>query len=96
MLFRKRADSTGFDTRLRALTKAIVVELVDDPDAVQIDTTLGSGIVVVEVSTGREGAGQIIGKNGRNAEAIRTLLRGVAAKHRLHCDFNVIAPLRRD
>ena len=63
-----------------AVTEYIVRELVDDPDAVRVDTTDGRRGLTLEVSVGPGDMGRVIGRRGRMANAIRTVVRAAAAK----------------
>lgn len=70
--------------RLRALLASITKEMVDRPDGVHVTTSLsdGGGTVVLTVRTADGEVGKVIGKQGRNAQALRVLLEAVAAKYR--------------
>ncbi|MGB0680168.1 MAG: KH domain-containing protein [Polyangiales bacterium] len=63
---------------LRYLAKC----LVDDPEAVQVQGEDEDGTLVFELSVADDDLGKIIGKDGRTARAIRTLLVASAAKTR--------------
>ena len=58
----------------------IAKSLVDRPEAVHVNTVRGSQISVLELSVAKEDLGKIIGKKGRTAGAMRTLLNALAAK----------------
>ena len=61
------------------LVEALVVPLVDDPDAVEITSTdTEEGALLVEISVADEDAGKVIGRQGRG----RTLLRFLALKQK--------------
>lgn len=69
---------------MQELTREIVKELVDDPDGVDVQQTISAGgdTVVLTVRTADGDMGKVIGKQGRNAQALRTLLEAIAAKYK--------------
>ena len=55
--------------------------LVDDPDAVRVESfEEDDGSIVLELSVGDEDYGQVIGRGGRTANALRTVLKAAAVK----------------
>jgi uncharacterized protein len=64
----------------------IVTSLVDDPDAVRIDPIEQRDRVRLEVRVGPEDMGRVIGKRGRVANAIRTVVRAAAVRDDVHVD----------
>jgi uncharacterized protein len=55
--------------------------LVDDPGAVHVESfDEDDGSIVLELSVGEEDYGQIIGRGGRTANALRTVLKAAAVK----------------
>jgi uncharacterized protein len=60
----------------------IVKSLVDNPEEVQINQIEGSQTTVLELRVAKEDMGKIIGKQGRMANAIRTLLNAASGKTR--------------
>ena len=67
---------------MKALIEFIARSLVDAPDQVQVTEVEGEQTSVLELSVAREDLGKVIGKQGRTARAIRTLLGAVSAKAR--------------
>jgi predicted RNA-binding protein YlqC (UPF0109 family) len=65
---------------MRELIEYIAKSLADDPSQVRVDEIEGSTSVVLELHVAQEDMGRIIGKKGRVANAMRTLVRVVAAK----------------
>jgi len=66
---------------MKDLVEHIAKSLVDDPAAVEVTETMaGSSAIILELRVAPEDMGRIIGKSGRVANAIRALLRVVAAK----------------
>ncbi len=64
----------------------LVTSLVDDPDAVRIDPIEQRGRVRLEVRVGPEDMGRVIGKRGRVANAIRTVVRAAAVRDGVDVD----------
>jgi hypothetical protein len=58
----------------------IVRSLVDDPDEVEINVVEGEKSTIFELKVAQTDIGKVIGKNGRIAKAIRTLLNAAIAK----------------
>jgi predicted RNA-binding protein YlqC (UPF0109 family) len=75
------ADSGGPDSPLRAVVEVVARALVDQPDAVRVTEAHRRGMTVVELSTAPGDMGKIIGRQGRTAAALRTLVAVTAEKH---------------
>ncbi|MFH1020622.1 MAG: KH domain-containing protein [Pseudomonadota bacterium] len=65
---------------MKDLVTFIAASLVDDPATVQVAETEGDGVVVLELRVAKEDLGKVIGKQGRTARAIRSLLSAAAGK----------------
>lgn len=65
---------------MKELVEYIAKSLVDDPSQVTVTEIQGATSVILELHVGPEDMGRVIGKQGRVANAIRTLLRVIAAK----------------
>ena len=65
------------------LLRSIVAELVDDKDAIQIsaDEPNEEGVIVYHLHVAADDMGKVIGRQGRIAKAIRTLVRAAAARN---------------
>ncbi len=63
---------------MRDLVEFIVRALVDDPDAVEVEEVDQDGSVVLEVRVAEDDLGRVIGREGRVANAIRTLAKAAA------------------
>jgi predicted RNA-binding protein YlqC (UPF0109 family) len=62
------------------LVEYVARNLVDDPDAVQVEVHTGSGGTVIELHVAEEDMGKVIGRNGSVAKALRTLLKVMSAR----------------
>jgi uncharacterized protein len=65
---------------MRELVELMVKSLVDEPDQARVNEVSGESIVVYEVSVAEEDLGKVIGKGGRIANAMRTIVKAAAAK----------------
>ncbi len=63
---------------MRDLVEYLVRALVDDPDAVRVDELDDDGTTVLEVHVGEGDLGRVIGREGRVANAIRTVAKAAA------------------
>lgn len=66
--------------QLTDLIRYLATSLVDDPDAVEVESIDGDNTVVVELSVARSDLGKVIGREGRTARAMRTLLSATSAR----------------
>lgn len=62
------------------LVEFIAKALVDNPDEVSVNEVEGSQSVIIELKVAPEDMGKIIGKQGRIAKAIRTVVKAAAIK----------------
>lgn len=60
----------------------VVRELVDNPQEVQITEVPGDGVVTYEIRVAAQDLGKVIGKQGRIANALRTVAKAVAMKEK--------------
>lgn len=67
---------------MHELVTMIVRALVDDPEQVVVNKIEGERSIIFEVRVGSDDLGKVIGKGGRIANALRTLVRAAGAKER--------------
>jgi predicted RNA-binding protein YlqC (UPF0109 family) len=74
---------------LRELIHAIAVELVDHPDQVHVTEIPGEHNSVIELRVAKDDVGKVIGRDGRTAQSMRTILTAVSTKlgRRAHLDI---------
>jgi hypothetical protein len=74
---------------LTELIRSIAVELVDHPDKVVVTEIAGNNNSLIELRVAREDIGKVIGKDGRTAQSMRTLLTALSMKigRRAHLDI---------
>jgi predicted RNA-binding protein YlqC (UPF0109 family) len=65
---------------MKELVDRIAKALVDHPEQVQITEVEGNQTTVLELKVAKEDLGKVIGKEGRNARAMRTILGAASAK----------------
>jgi len=65
---------------LAELLAELARRLVDDPDAVRVDEIEREGAHVLELHVAKEDVGKVIGRQGRIARALRTVVRAGAAR----------------
>lgn len=65
---------------MKDLIKYMAQALVDNPEQVEVSESEGDRILVVELKVAKEDMGKIIGKQGRNAQAMRIILGAASAK----------------
>ena len=66
--------------RMKELIVHIAQSLVDQPDQVSVAEVQGNQTTVLELTVAKDDLGKIIGKRGRTAQAIRTILSAVSSK----------------
>jgi predicted RNA-binding protein YlqC (UPF0109 family) len=71
------ADS---DVSMKALVEYIAKALVDEVDRIEISEITGNQTNIIELKVAKEDIGKVIGRQGRTADAIRTILNCAAAK----------------
>lgn len=75
---------------MKELLELIARSLVDRPDEVEVRQVDGEEATVLELSVAREDLGKVIGKQGRTARSIRTILGSAGAKQRKKIVFEII------
>lgn len=70
-------------TELKELLGILTNALVDEPDQVQIDAHENDDLLVLELRVADKDMGRVIGKGGRRAQAIRSIMKAKAS--RLDC-----------
>ncbi len=65
---------------MKELVQYLARQLVNNPDAVEVTETQGETASVVELRVAKEDLGRIIGKQGRTAKSLRTILNAAASR----------------
>ena len=74
---------------LKALLESMAKALVDEPQEVSVNEVSGESTTVFELKVSKSDLGKIIGKQGRTAKSLRTILSAAATKmnKRTHLDI---------
>ena len=72
--------SDQFNNELAKMVEVIAKSLVDLPEEVSVSEVMGENTTVIALKVAKTDIGKIIGKEGKTANAIRTILLGAATK----------------
>jgi hypothetical protein len=75
---------------MKELVEYIAKSLVDKPEAVSVKETQAESVTIIEVRTAPEDSGKIIGREGRIANAIRTIVKAAAAKQQKRITVEIL------
>jgi predicted RNA-binding protein YlqC (UPF0109 family) len=75
---------------MKDLITEIVKALVDQPDKVSVNEIEGSHTTILEIRVAKTDMGKVIGKKGRTAQAIRTILSAASGKIRKRYMFELV------
>jgi predicted RNA-binding protein YlqC (UPF0109 family) len=75
---------------LRELIELIAKALVDKPDEVSVSEIVGEQTTVLELRVAKDDLGKVIGKQGRPARAMRTILSAVSTKMRTRSVLEIL------
>lgn len=75
---------------MKDLVNRIAQAMVDHPDQVHVIEVEGNQTTVIELKVAKEDLGKIIGKEGRNARAIRTIIGAASAKLKKRAVLEII------
>jgi predicted RNA-binding protein YlqC (UPF0109 family) len=75
---------------VKAFLEYVARSLVDDPDAVVVDVSEDDDEVTLTLKVGEGDMGRIIGRDGRIANAIRSLLRVMGARDGRHVELEIV------
>ncbi len=75
---------------MKELLTYIAQHLVDHPDQVSVNEVNCDGELVLELRVAPEDMGKVIGRQGRIAKEIRTLMRSVAQKHGTRVTVDIV------
>ena len=76
--------------RLQDLIAYIASSLVDDPDSVEVNVVEEDRAIVLELTVAPDDLGKVIGKEGRTARAMRTLLSATSARMRKRAILDIL------
>jgi hypothetical protein len=75
---------------MKDMVKSIAQALVDHPEQVTVNEIEGNQTSVLELKVAKDDLGKVIGKQGRTAQAIRTLLSAASAKMKKRSVLEII------
>jgi len=75
---------------MKELIEYVAKLLVDHPDLVKVTEVEGERISVIELSVAKEDMGKIIGKQGKTASAMRTILNAASLKQKKRTILEII------
>ena len=75
---------------MKELIKFMAQALVDNPDKVEVSEIAGEQTSVIELRVAKEDLGKVIGKQGRTAKAMRTILSAASTKIRKRTVLEII------
>ena len=83
------ADHDAID-QMQELVAYVAKQLVDDGEAVEVEAVEGDRAVIFELTVAQKDLGKVIGRDGRTARAIRTLLSATSAKLRKRAVLEIL------
>jgi predicted RNA-binding protein YlqC (UPF0109 family) len=75
---------------VKELVELIAKSLVDNPDKVRVSQLNGEQSSIIELSVAPDDIGKVIGKQGRNAQAIRLILGAAGMKQKKRFNLEII------
>lgn len=75
---------------MKELVEYIAKALVDEPDQVSVTEVEGERITIIELRVAQTDLGKVIGKQGRTARSIRTILNATATKLRKRAVLEIL------
>jgi len=75
---------------MKELIAYVAKALVDDPEAVQVSEVEGEQTSVIELKVAKSDLGKVIGKQGRTARAMRTILNAASTKIKKRAVLEII------
>jgi predicted RNA-binding protein YlqC (UPF0109 family) len=82
--------SAEHEKTLVSLIEYVVKALVDKPEGVRVVAVRGEQTTVIELHVDKEDLGKVIGKQGRTAQSLRTILNAASTKLRLRSVLEII------
>ncbi len=75
---------------MKELIAYMAKALVDNPDEVKVNEIQGAHTSVIELKVAKEDIGKIIGKQGRTAQSLRTILNAASTKEKRRCTLEIL------
>ncbi len=77
-------------SELGALMTVVAQALVDEPQSVEVTEVQGEQACIIELKVAKADLGKVIGKQGRNAQALRTILIAASTKLRKRAVLEIL------
>jgi predicted RNA-binding protein YlqC (UPF0109 family) len=88
---RRPSDDEAPSEVPRRLLEYLAEGLVDEPDEVSVEQFEGDGgTIVLELGVGQEDYGRVIGRGGRTAHALRTVVKAAATSEGCHVLVDIV------
>ncbi len=78
------------EKQLVGLIEFVVKALVDVPEQVRVSAVKGEQTTVIELHVAKEDLGKVIGKQGRTAQSLRTILNAASTKMKIRSVLEII------
>lgn len=75
---------------MKALLETLARKLVDEPSRVSVTDWTEEGVLHLDLEVAPGDRGRVIGRQGRTADALRTVLDAVARRRGIECDMEVL------
>ena len=75
---------------MKELIEYIAKSIVNAPDAVKVSEENNEGLILLKLEVAEDDKGRVIGRQGRVAEAMRTLLRVIATKQGVRARLEIV------
>ena len=75
---------------MKEIIEMIARAIVDEPDVVSVTEVSGAHSSILELKVAKTDIGKVIGKQGRTAGALRTILSAVSAKDKKHTVLEIV------
>ena len=83
-------ESSDPVSEIRTLVTEIAQALVDDPAAVKVEAIIDQDTAVLRLQVAPADVGKVIGKQGRTARSLRTILGAASMKHRRRFALDIV------
>lgn len=81
---------SGFNEELQTLVESIIEPLIDNPDALRVESVIDGNEVSINIEVDPEDAGKVIGRQGRVIKSVRTLVRAAASRKDMSANVELI------
>ena len=78
------------DVDIKSWVESLARDLVDHPEAVAVSSFEDEGVLVFELTVDPSELGRVIGRQGRTAQALRTLLEAAGARHGQYYELEIL------